>query len=325
MTQFEKDIFDIVSRAQGIRASQIAAQLGADKKQVDAVLYKNINRYWVQDMSRKWYTAGKQPQITKTRKKDKKPDSLLADLCRYYLNCLSLDEDKTISAPLHSGYGVSYVGTGCFGDDCFKEESTIEFLNKIAKQRSLTAYAGYPVMVDKIFYPRTGESRLTLAPVFLFPIEKTEGRYRIHRVPVINMAVIKKYGTGDANERVYELIELENQLGLNKYDAEIEIEELTERLQQIRQWTWKENISPAAVNITTPLNSFTEEGIFNRAVILANERSPFTLGLESELAAISKMSDCDFMGTALYQWVHGEGDGKSRSTRCGRPCIPASQ
>lgn len=73
MTQFEKDIFDIVSRAQGIRASQIAAQLGADKKQVDAVLYKNINRYWVQDMSRKWYTAGKQPQITKTRKEDKKP------------------------------------------------------------------------------------------------------------------------------------------------------------------------------------------------------------------------------------------------------------
>lgn len=318
MTQFEKDIFDIVSRGQGIRASQIAAQLGADKKQVDAVLYKNINRYWVQDMSRKWYTAGKRPQITKTHQEDKKPDSLLAGLCRYYLNCLSLDEDKTISAPLHSGYGVSYVETGCFGDDCFKEESTIEFLNKIAKQRNLTAYAGYPVMVDKIFYPRTGENRLTLAPVFLFPIEKTEGRYRIHRVPVINMAVVKKYGTRDANERVYELIELENQLGLNKYDTEIEIKELTERLQQIRQWTWKENISPSAINITAPLNSFTEEGIFNRAIILANERSPFTLGLESELAAISKMSDSDFMGTALYQWIHGKGDGKDAE----RPSAP---
>ena len=160
------------------------------------------------------------------------------------------------------------------------------------------------------------------------------------------MAVIKKYGTRDANERVYELIELENQLGLNKYDAEIEIEELTKRLQQIRQWTWKENISPAAVNITTPLNSFTEEGIFNRAVILANERSPFTLGLESELAAISKMSDCDFMGRpfingftekvtekaqrnllrpATFRFLRCFHSTRSRSTRCGRPCIPASQ
>ena len=41
--------------------------------------------------------------------------------------------------------------------------------------------------------------------------------------------------------KVYDLIELENELGLNARDSEIEIDEAVAKLNAIRQWQWKEN------------------------------------------------------------------------------------
>ena len=100
-------------------------------------------------------------------------------------------------------------------------------------------------------------------------------------IPHVNMEVIKKYSSRDVNSQVYDLIELENELGLNLPEADIELDELAERLQSIREWQWREKLDPDNINCTPPVSEIADEGIYNRAIFIVAERSPYTVGLES--------------------------------------------
>lgn len=118
------------------------------------------------------------------------------------------------------------------------------------------------------------------------------------------MEVIKQYSSRDINTQVYDLVELENELGLNDSEADIEIDELVARLQSIRQWQWRETIDPNNIDTSFPIGGITNEGIYNRAILIISERSPYTIGLESELSQLMNTDENSYKDTALYKWIH---------------------
>ena len=49
------------------------------------------------------------------------------------------------------------------------------------------------------------------------------------------------------------------------------------------EWGWKEDLNPYALSTGAALPELSAPGIYNRAVLFAGTRSPFTYGLEIEL------------------------------------------
>jgi hypothetical protein len=103
-------------------------------------------------------------------------------------------------------------------------------------------------------------------------------------------------------------------------------DEIVERLARIRpDWDWKRRTGPGPMQAARRWRSITDEGIYNRAVVLPGERSPFTQGLETELKALGERGRRALRGTALGQlavWC-GRHPGAplrttSRSSRCCR-------
>lgn len=102
---------------------------------------------------------------------------------------------------------------------------------------------------------------MLIVPVFLFPVEISGGAVSVAPVPHVNMEVIKKYSARDINSQVYDLVELENELGLNSPEVDIEPDELAARLQSIRDWQWRETLDPENISRTPPVSELSEEGI----------------------------------------------------------------
>lgn len=79
------------------------------------------------------------------------------------------------------------------------------------------------------------------------------------------------------------------------------------RLQGIRpEWPWKEDVRPdqLSANNSIPIADVQQPGIYNRAVLVLAEASPFTQGLEQELRDLTKISQANYADTALGRWIH---------------------
>lgn len=125
-------------------------------------------------------------------------------------------------------------------------------------------------------------------------------------LPSPNFAFLKSLAMGDASQSVEEAARLGIELGLDAPLADQpETDELLQRLVSIRpDWDWQEALDPDKCSDGPPLTAITVQGIYNRAVILPSERSPYTQGLESELKALSEKSESALAGTApeVDQW-----------------------
>jgi Cdc6-like AAA superfamily ATPase len=103
-----------------------------------------------------------------------------------------------------------------------------------------------------------------------------------------------------------ELVQLEEDLNLNSEDEIPELDDLVKKLNVIRpEWPWKEEINPDELETNPPLRNINEEGIYNRAILIIGERSPFTQGLETELKSLSEIQSDMYESTALGQWISG--------------------
>jgi len=184
------------------------------------------------------------------------------------------------------------------------DESIAQLIRKVSAERNLAAHVGYPVLIEKIHSSRTNQDYLKVAPVFLFPIEISGGAVSVASIPHVNMEVIKQYSSRDVNTQVYDLVELESELGLNNPDADIDVDEMIARLQSIREWQWRDDLDPSNISNMPPIGTITEEGIYNKAIFIVTERSPYTIGLESELSQLTQLDEASYRGTALYDWIH---------------------
>ena len=305
MGDFENRILQIIgSHPKGIKAKDIAQIMDCDKSSVNSALYGVLKSRCYQDSAYCWHLNSKgngngtgEPIIAAA------PDKLLSDICRYYLNCLSLEESSGISAFLTSKYSLDYAELPGLTVDS-SDEKTAKLIAKVSSDKKLSANLGYPVLIEKVHSSKTNQDYMLIAPVFLFPVEISGGAVSKAPVPHVNMEVIKKYSSRDINSQVYDLVELENELGLNLPEADIELDELAARLQSIRDWQWREALDPDSMDRTPPVSEISEEGIYNRAIFIVTERSPYTVGLESELSQLAGLDEDSYKDTALYDWIH---------------------
>lgn len=302
MSEFEKLILKTISEHPGIKAKDIAQLIGCDRKDVNSALYGTLNGRCYQDTSYRWYLNA-QKNTTKTVDPIAPPDKQLVDICRYYLNCLSLEESNGVSAFLNSNFSLDYAELSSMTVDS-SDDSIARLIRKVSAERNLAAHLGYPILIEKIHSSRTNQDYLKVAPVFLFPIEISGGSVSVTSIPHVNMEVIKQYSSRDVNAQVYDLVDLESELGLNNPDADIDVDEMVARLQSIREWQWRENLDPSGISNMPPIGTITEEGIYNKAVFIVTERSPYTVGLESELSQLTQLDEASYRGTALYDWIH---------------------
>jgi len=313
-----EQVLNIVSENDGLKAKEIARQLGVTRNEVNSILYRlRATGAVAIDSEYSWRAIRQQttangindgnntaPQV------QKEVDEKLHNLCRYYLHCLSIDEGGKIETWARSRYEYNYFELNNIDITTPSNENQINsFTARLLtpNRRNQIAYFGYPVLLKRII--SRGNEYYKIAPVFLYQIDISEGNLGfLDTVPRINPEVLRVFSQESSEQLIFELITLEQELGFSEVDSKIDltyIDDITALLKSIRPaWVWKESLDSEELNTADPLSALTEPGIYNKAVLMLAERSPYTVGLEFELNALSRLSEEEYRDTALYKWIH---------------------
>jgi very-short-patch-repair endonuclease len=309
-------ISELLASKPGLRSKQIAQELGIERTDVNSILYGELRHKFKQDQDYQWW-----PQELATTSRREAPkrveirDSLLARLCRYYLDCLSQDREDGISVFASSNYQSDYVELEELPQlsrkvsNIFEDDSARQLLNRMRRDRGrLIMYVGYPVRLRWV----RGRRDWKVDPVFLFTLQQDPSRPNqepstTEDLPFLNFSVLKSLADVGSGNLTDEAIQLSEQLGLAGAEGELpEIDELFLRLQACRpNWDWIEDVNPYAISKGPPLVEIKEQGIYNRVVLVIGERSPYTQGLETELANLETTDERGYLDTALGTWLRG--------------------
>lgn len=223
-------------------------------------------------------------------------DPKLKRLCKYYLNCLALENANSVSIPkLIDENNPRYIEISTPYINGTNREEMVGFITNNTRQRK-TALVGYPVMVsnDKI------------VPLLLFQVTADYGVVDMSTTPFVNKAIID-LNVSDTDEQMQELLFLEEQLGLNDDNVVVDVKSAANSLKTLRpNWIWKENPNPDMMQVEESVSYIDTDGIYNRSILLQADLGNYTMGLEMELNSLSKMSKDSYKNTALYQWLYGE-------------------
>ncbi len=78
------------------------------------------------------------------------------------------------------------------------------------------------------------------------------------------------------------------------------LDELAARFRDLRpEWDWKEALAPAKFRGFGELRKIAESGIYNAAIVVLADRSPFTVGLERELTDLRTVDDAAITRSSL--------------------------
>jgi len=313
----------------GILAKDIAQKIGSDKKTVNSALYKELRGSVSQKPDYKWTTLGKYPQRNESKTQTTTPEApktTLSKLCQYYLACLG-DDALDVSAFSSSKYGdpdyAELESLPLEDNSPFASQAVRSLLGRSRKDRNQkNIYLGFPVRLKHVKSRKTGWEGYIVSPIFLYPLEQdsqTGGIKADISFPIINQAVISSLTNSGSDELMHEILQLEEELGLTGETEPPDIDDIFLRLREIRpEWSWVEECDPHKISSDPPLSDHTQEGIYNRAlVIMGGERPPYTQGLESELKLLSKLNESEFAETALGKWLknaHGTNSEKEYET-----------
>ena len=124
--------------------------------------------------------------------------------------------------------------------------------------------------------------------------------------PFVNKAIVDLF-ISDSEEQMQELLFIEEQLGLNNDNVIVDIKSVANSLKDLRpNWQWKEDPNPDTIEPNESISLIDEDGIYNRCVLMQADLNNYTMGLEMELNALSKISKESYKDTALYQWMYAE-------------------
>lgn len=295
------------------RAIELATALDAERGAINRCLFHELGGKVQQNEAYRWSLRGSAnnvqppPAVSATE---------LARLMRYYLECLGQDSDKGVSTFAANRYGAPDYAelpvppvAGAAGD-WWNAPGAERVLSKVKADRGkLIAYVGFPVRLRK---HRTSKwEGFFVEPVMLWPIEMPAApgdNYRLQdELPSPNFAFLRSLAMGDNSQLMEEAARLASDLGLSHaFDDQPDVDELLVRMSKIRpDWDWIESIDLEGCSTGPALAELTEPGIYNRAIIISGERSPYTQGLESELKEIGSKTEQTLSGTALGAWLTG--------------------
>jgi very-short-patch-repair endonuclease len=290
----------------GLKAQQIAEELGLERTQVVATLHGALAAEVTQDNAYRWWPQVREAQAPGSAAP---PRTFLASLCRYYLECLSHESGSGISILAANTADYVQLNELPFAGPPALDRATKRIVQKVRRERGqLTLYIGYAVRLRTIRAREDEETRIE--PVLLYPIEEMpEGTADSIRpasgIPLFNLEVLKSLPAADSGNVIDEAIHLSEELGLaNTEDDLPQWDEIVLRLQRCRpEWGWREALDPYALSTGAPLSELTAPGIYNRAVLFAGSRSPFTYGLETELRKLAQLEEDAVRDTALGLWL----------------------
>ncbi len=310
----EERVLAELRRKPGQKAAELADLLVVERREVNRCLAYELAgkvqqgadyRWWPVDSAR---TAAAPPQSAGTTD--------IAKLCRYYLECIGQDMDEGVSTFAshvdgEPGYAeVFRLPFTSAADGWFIAPGVGRVLGKVREDRSkLVAWLGYPVRLRR--HRPSQREGFIVEPILLWRIELGDQRGDPPRIeddaPLTNTRFLRSVAMGDALQLAEEKARLTEELGLNVALADLpEVDEIVERLVRIRpEWDWKDVLNPADCRGDTRLSEITDEGIYNRAIVLPGERSVFTQGLETELKTLSGVAETALRGTALGRWMSG--------------------
>jgi very-short-patch-repair endonuclease len=311
-------IQQLLAQRPGLKAQQIANELGLERSHVAAALRDLVGGGVVQDSTYRWWPRTREPRSDAGSAAV--PRTLLENLCRYYLDCLARESGSGISIPA-AAEGAEYVALRELPfarpeDDLLTSDRAVKKIIRKARQErgQLTLYIGYAIRLRPLRL--RDEEEMRIEPVLLYPIEETpEHPDDLLRpasgTPLFNLEVLKSLLAVDSGNVMDEAIHLAEELGLANAEDELpEWDEIILRLQHCRpEWDWREDLNPYTLSQGAALAELTSPGIYNRAVLFAGTRSPFTYGLEMELRKLAQIDDEGVRRCALGQWLRGESVG----------------
>lgn len=309
----EDDILAAVKREPGLKGREIATRLGLDKTLVNSTLYRLRSRRlaW-QDGGYRWFLKS---ASTEPRQAEKpKLDTPLAKLSRYYLHCLSLDDEGGASLFQQSRFSPEYVELPVLPefDPEVRSISSFDGVSELFQRMRNSAsrqvpYLGYPVRL-RAHRSEKGWEGFFVEPVFLFDLadnalQRGTDPVLTGELPAINFRVLKAFAMGDDSQVMDEAARLAEELGFSAAEPP-EVDEFIARLVENRpDWDWKEATDPNSLSSGTPLSQLKEAGIYNRAIVFGCERSLYTKGLEQELAELQRKTEETYRPTALGAWL----------------------
>lgn len=306
-------ILETLKAKPGQRAGELAAALSTDREAINSLLYGRLKGRCIQDAKYRWKLTSDSPSISPSSPASF-ADTPLSRLCRYYLACVGYEDEGGVSVFASSNFDdADYVElegfVGVRNSEIFKSEEAQRLIGKMRKDRSrLTMYLGYPVAAKKQKSKKSDWEGFFLEPLVLYPVEFEEGSApRIASTfPVFNSSVLRRFTNAQRDQFMDDLGQLEEELGLSDETDLPEVDELCRRLATIRpEWPWVEQPDVANLSADPPLSRINIDGIFNRAVLVLAQRSPYTQGLETELKQLAQLPKEKYSGTALGQWITG--------------------
>lgn len=305
-------ILEALKAHPGQKASDLAIELDTEKKEINGLLYGELKDECVQDERYCWYLNKDAPVSVKEEKKAISKTAL-SSLAHYYLSCIGQDDEGGVSVFADSKHGdFDYIELKSLplktGDSLIESQDAQKLLGKIRKDRSrLAMYLGYPSTLKKVRSKKSSWEGYFVEPILLFPIEISDGNPKISQgFPLFNLAVLKRFTNAEREQLMDDLVQLEDELGLTSDQDVPELDDLVRRLAKIRpEWPWKEEIDPNTLVQDPKLTTIKDDGIYNRAVLIIGERSPYTQGLESELKSLTDVPTEQYENTVLGQWIKG--------------------
>jgi hypothetical protein len=313
----ENKIIELLKVEQPLMAKEIASRFGINitVKDINSVLYKDLRGKVIQDSKYRWSINKKPSKQIIGSNEPLKLDTDLSKLASYYIECVSKDIDSGISIfsssrkePIDYAQ-LSRVPSTEPDAEKIDLESIRSLINKVRKDKNrLVLKLGYPLFLRR-FISKSGNPYYKVEPLLLFNIDTDHLLKNNHlkftdEEPEVNPEMLKNILGINGHELLLEIIELNNELGLNNTDLKPSIDELSQRLHQIRDdWEWVDEINPYSLS-TVDLSQSSHHGIHNSCGVFVSERSQFTAGLEKELTDLQRLPKSAYVNSALGNWIN---------------------
>jgi hypothetical protein len=292
-------ILDHLRQRGPAKAKDIAAALGVERAAISQLLYGALRSQVKQDRSFVWSLVAS-PQAAPSIRPVVGANRW-GSLFAYYLDCLAQDDDNGVSVLAESRYDPDYVELPSWPFDGVAQANDSDPLRKLVGRQRRDArrkilWLGYPVML------RQARSRGELVdrmvePLLLWPQDPEALDFAFLPEPIVNTRAVR--GAGPSDDILGEVALLAEELGLDARDSP-PLDELVARLRDIRpEWQWKEPLVPAPLRPVGGLRRLMEPGIYNAAIVVIADRSPFTVGLERDLSELRTVSDSDIANSSL--------------------------
>lgn len=282
------------------KAHQIATDLDVDRTLVNQALYGALKGRVSQDKNFAWSLAGR-PRSRATPPASAAPSGAYRGLFSYYLDCLAQDDDSGVSVFADSRYDLDYVELTKWpleaSDAASDGEPLQGLLGRRQKDRAKKVlWLGYPALLRQA-RGRGGWIGTFVEPLLLWPQDPEGGDFSFLPEPMVNARALRSLvGRDGALEEAALLAE---ELSLDSADPP-PLDELVARLRSLRQgWNWKEPLTPAPLRRVGELRRLAEPGIYNAAVAVLADRSPFTVGLERDLTELKSVPDSAITSSSL--------------------------